>query len=250
MGNYVFSTRTLVEAVQEDALDAGSAHDMGGNIVTNLVSSGDAAVYDYSTNHVPGTTARDVGYWRDVGTIDSYYDAQMDPHQCPPHLQPLQRGMAHSHRPTFAPASWRSSSSTKKGAGASPSTRWCAAAAFFPAEPSGVRSFRQASWCTRARRSEGSVLMTGVDTGRGAVVRHAIIDKNVKIPPGCTIGVDREQDRRRGLTISEGGVVVIGKGDTITVDLTAGKRSSGPPQGSLRHGRAPSGARTAEGLSL
>src|SRR5690606_1612632 len=78
MGNYVFSARTLVEAVQEDALDAGSAHDMGGNIVTNLVASGDAAVYDFSKNKIPGATERDAGYWRDVGTIDSYYDAQMD----------------------------------------------------------------------------------------------------------------------------------------------------------------------------
>src|SRR6185503_8938259 len=78
MGNYVFSAPTLVEAVKADAANAESAHDMGGDIIRALVEKGEAAVYDFAQNVVPGTTERDRGYWRDVGTLDSYYEAQMD----------------------------------------------------------------------------------------------------------------------------------------------------------------------------
>ncbi len=78
MGNYVFTTKALVEALHRDAEDAHSVHDMGGSILPQLTDRGEAALYDFSANHVPGETTRDQGYWRDVGTLDSYYDAHMD----------------------------------------------------------------------------------------------------------------------------------------------------------------------------
>ncbi len=78
MGNYVFTTRALCEAVSQDAQDPDSKHDMGGNIIPMLVEQGRAEVYDFADNDVPGSTDRDRGYWRDVGTLDSYYDAHMD----------------------------------------------------------------------------------------------------------------------------------------------------------------------------
>src|SRR3989442_6719590 len=78
MGNYVFSAETLIEAVTTDAADEGSAHDLGGNIIPMLVARGDAYVYDFATNDVPGATDRDRGYWRDVGTLDAYHDAHLD----------------------------------------------------------------------------------------------------------------------------------------------------------------------------
>lgn len=78
MGNYVFTTKTLVEALRADAEDQGSDHDMGGNIIPALVDQGEARVYDFTENHVPGASERDHGYWRDVGTLDSYYQAHMD----------------------------------------------------------------------------------------------------------------------------------------------------------------------------
>ncbi|MPZ97307.1 MAG: glucose-1-phosphate adenylyltransferase, partial [Propionibacteriales bacterium] len=78
MGNYVFSTDVLLEALQADAGDQGSVHDMGGNIVPMLVKEGQAQVYDFQDNVVPGSTERDRHYWRDVGTIDSYYEAHLD----------------------------------------------------------------------------------------------------------------------------------------------------------------------------
>src|SRR5687768_11428609 len=78
MGNYVFSTETLIEALKIDAGDEGSVHDMGGNIIPLLVKEGLAHVYDFKDNEVPGATKRDRGYWRDVGTLDSYHEANMD----------------------------------------------------------------------------------------------------------------------------------------------------------------------------
>src|SRR6476469_7620415 len=78
MGNYVFSTEALLEAVKLDAGDEGSVHDMGGNIIPMLVGQGAAQVYDFADNEVPCATDRDRGYWRDVGTLDAYYDAHMD----------------------------------------------------------------------------------------------------------------------------------------------------------------------------
>jgi glucose-1-phosphate adenylyltransferase len=78
MGNYVFTTEALLEAVKLDAGDEGSVHDMGGNIIPMLVEKGAAEVYDFNDNDVPGSTERDQHYWRDVGTLDAYYDAHMD----------------------------------------------------------------------------------------------------------------------------------------------------------------------------
>jgi len=78
MGNYVFDTDVLVEALRKDAADDSSRHDMGGNIVPMLVRNGSAQAYDFTLNKVPGATERDAGYWRDVGSLDSYFDAHMD----------------------------------------------------------------------------------------------------------------------------------------------------------------------------
>src|SRR6266542_174731 len=78
MGIYVFSTRALVDAVTEDAGDRDSKHDLGGSIIPMLVGRGESSVYDFTTNLVPGTSQREHGYWRDVGDLDSYYEASMD----------------------------------------------------------------------------------------------------------------------------------------------------------------------------
>ena len=78
MGNYIFTTDALIECLNADAEDAESRHDMGGDIVPSFVSRGDAQVYDFTANNVPGSTDRDKAYWRDVGTIDAYHEAHMD----------------------------------------------------------------------------------------------------------------------------------------------------------------------------
>ena len=78
MGNYIFTTKVLIDAIRADADDDHSDHDMGGDIIPRLVGDGMAAVYDFNNNEVPGATERDHGYWRDVGTLDAFYDAHMD----------------------------------------------------------------------------------------------------------------------------------------------------------------------------
>ena len=78
MGNYVFDADVLVDALRKDADDDSSRHDLGGNIIPNLVRNGSAQAYDFHLNEVPGATSRDAGYWRDVGSLDAYFDAQMD----------------------------------------------------------------------------------------------------------------------------------------------------------------------------
>lgn len=216
MGNYVFSTKTLVEALKEDALDEKSSHDMGGDIVTNLVSSGDAAVYDFSTNEVPGATPRDAGYWRDVGTLDAYYDAQMDLISVHPIFNLYNMSWPiHTGQGILPPAKFVFDEEGRRGTAID--SMVCSGVILSGGQvrrsvvSSGVHVHSGA-------QVEDSVLMSGVDIGRGAIVKRAILDKNVKVPAGATIGVDLELDRKRGFTISDEGVVVLGKGDNIPLE--------------------------------
>jgi glucose-1-phosphate adenylyltransferase len=213
MGNYVFTTKTLIEAVHADAENKDSAHDMGGNIITMLVDSGGAAVYDFAQNRVPGATERDAGYWRDVGTLDSYYDAQMDLTSVHPVFNLYNQDWPiHTMQISLPPAKFVFDEEGRRGmaidsivsAGAIISGGAVRRSILSPAVV--VHSYSTV---------EDSVLMHGVQIGRRAIVRRAILDKGVKVPAGARIGVDLEEDRARGLTVSENGVVVIGKGDVV-----------------------------------
>jgi glucose-1-phosphate adenylyltransferase len=215
MGNYVFSARTLVDAVEKDALDKSSDHDMGGNIVTNLVNAGEAAVYDFSQNEVPGATPRDRGYWRDVGTLDSYYDAQMDLISVHPIFNLYNsRWVIHSSNISLPPAKFVFDEEGRRGAAVDSMVCGGSIIAGGMVKGSIISSGVQVG---EGASVEHSVLNSGVVIGKKAVVRRAIIDKNVVVPPGAEIGVNLEKDRARGFTISEGGVVVLGKGDHVPV---------------------------------
>jgi glucose-1-phosphate adenylyltransferase len=212
MGNYVFTTSALIDSVTADAADEGSKHDMGGSIVPMLVARGEAQVYDFSKNIVPGETERDKGYWRDVGTIDAFYDAHMDLISISPIFNLYNREWPILTRPDpLPPAKFVFDDEERRGQALD--SMVCAGVVISGATARrsvlspGVRlhSFAEV---------EDSVLFQDVDVGQNAVVHRAIVDKNVRIAPGAQIGVDPEADRRR-FHISEGGIVVIGKGETV-----------------------------------
>ncbi len=213
MGNYVFTTNTLVEAVLSDAENKDSAHDMGGNIITMLVNSGMASVYDFASNKVAGATERDRGYWRDVGEIDSYYDAQMDLISVHPVFYLYnQEWPIHTSLGSLPPAKFVFDEDGRRGAAIDS----LVSAGVIVSGALVRRSILSPGVVIHSHAMvEDSVLMHGVDIGRHAIVRRAIIDKGVKVPPGARIGVDVEHDRERGFTISDQGIVVIGKGDTV-----------------------------------
>jgi glucose-1-phosphate adenylyltransferase len=213
MGNYVFTTEALLDAVTRDAQSRESSHDMGGNIVPMLVGSGSAHVYDFSTNVVPGETERDRGYWRDVGTLDAFYDAHMDLISVHPifNLYNMEWPILTWPDP-LPPAKFVFDDEERRGEALD--SMVCAGVVI-----SGATVRRSVlspgahlhSWAC----VEDSILMQGVDVGRRALVRRAILDKNVRVEEGAQIGVDLERDRER-FAVSAGGVVVVGKGATVT----------------------------------
>ncbi|MFG1928220.1 glucose-1-phosphate adenylyltransferase [Cryptosporangium sp. NPDC048952] len=206
MGNYVFTTRTLLEALRLDAEDPSSAHDMGGNIIPNLVAKGEAAVYDFSDNEVPGATDRDRGYWRDVGTIDSYYEAHRDLASVHPIFNLYNRAWPIlTSMPQLPPAKFALTGRATESI--------VSAGCIVTGE---VRDSVLSPGVLVGAKAEvtESVLLNGVVIGEGAIVRNAILDKNVIVPPGAKIGVDPEFDRQH-YRVSEGGVVVLGKGQPV-----------------------------------
>ena len=212
MGNYIFRAETLVDAVTRDAADESSMHDVGGNIMPMLVEAGEVAVYDFDDNEVPGATDRDRGYWRDVGTLDSYYDAHMDLISVEPvfNLYNLDWPILTSY-PPYPPAKFVHSEPGRTGV----SIESMVCPGVIVSGGTVRRSVLSPSVTVHSYAEvEGSVLMPGVEVGRGAVVRNAIVDKNVQIPAGTQIGVDPDEDRAR-FTVSANGIVVIGKGQSV-----------------------------------
>jgi glucose-1-phosphate adenylyltransferase len=206
MGNYVFTKDALIDALRDDSADPTSIHDMGANIIPMLTDAGQARVYDFATNEVPGATDRDRGYWRDVGTLDSYHDAHMDLVSVHPIFNLYNRRWPIlSNLPPMPPAKFVEGGNAHEsmvGAGTIVSGAH-------------VRTSVIASSVTIESGAyvEGSVVMPGVRIGRNAVIRRAILDKNVVVPDSAQIGVDIERDRQL-YTVSDGGVVVLGKGIT------------------------------------
>ena len=213
MGNYVFSADALIDIVTRDADDEGSKHDMGGSIVPALVESGEAHVYDFSSNEVPGASEVERGYWRDVGTLDAFYDAHMDLISVEPEFNLYNREWPILTWPDPLPPAKFVFDDDDGRRGMALDSMVCAGVVISGAT---VRRsvLSPGAHLHSYAEVEDSVLMQGVDVGRKAVVRRAIVDKNVRIAEGAQVGVDPVADRER-FTISAGGVVVIPKGATV-----------------------------------
>jgi glucose-1-phosphate adenylyltransferase len=212
MGNYVFRTDVLMDAVRRDAADPRSKHDIGGNIMPLLVDEGQVAVYDFADNDVPGATDRDRGYWRDVGTLDSYYEAHLDLISTSPifNLYNFDWPILTS-QPPYPPAKFVHATEGRTG--------MAVKSMVSPGAIVSGGSVRRSVLSPRVHvhsyaEVDGAVLLDNVDVGQGAIVRNAIVDKNVRIPEGARIGVDPERDRAR-FTVSDGGIVVLGKGQIV-----------------------------------
>mgnify|MGYP006270647511 CR=1 FL=1 len=207
MGNYIFTTDALIAALKEDAADPLSIHDMGSNIIPMLTARNEASVYDFADNQVPGTTERDKGYWRDVGTLDSYHDAHMDLVSVHPIFNLYnQEWPILTSLPPLAPAKFVQGGNAHEsivGAGSIISGAHVRSSVV----AHDVRVFDGAY-------VDGVVLSPGVHIGRGAVVRNAILDKNIVVPDGAQIGVDLDHDREH-YTVSPGGIIVLGKGQYV-----------------------------------
>jgi glucose-1-phosphate adenylyltransferase len=213
MGNYVFDREVLVEVLRADADDDSSGHSIGGDIIPMLARDGAAHVYDYLENKVPGADGHDHGYWREMGTLDAYHDAHMD--LCA--VQPVfnlynDKWPILTSVPSLPPAKFVFEDGDRTGQavdsvvsnGVIVSGGLVRGSVLSP----GVRVD---SWA----RVERSVVLHNTRVGRHTVVRDAILDKNVRVLEGATVGVDIERDRKRGFTVSEGGITVVGKGSVV-----------------------------------
>ncbi|XVX21941.1 glucose-1-phosphate adenylyltransferase [Actinomycetota bacterium] len=215
MGNYVFDTDALIDAVTRDNANEGSKHDMGGDIIPDFVSRGEAGVYDFKNNDVPGSTDRDRDYWRDVGTLDSYYEAHMDLISIHPifNLYNYEWPIFTDYGP-YPPAKFIHGAQGRFGEAlnsmVSPGTIISGARVTGSVlSPSvHINSYTTVDDC---------VLLDGVRVGRNVQLRKAIIDKNVEIPEGTTIGYDADHDRERGFVVTESGLVIVGKEQPVTV---------------------------------
>jgi glucose-1-phosphate adenylyltransferase len=208
MGNYVFSTEVLLDALRADARDENSVHDMGGSIIPMLVREGVARVYDFADNDVPGSTDRDQGYWRDVGTIDSYHEAHMDLVSIHPVFNLYNRQW-----PIFT--SFHQLPPAKLVEGGEAHESMVANGSVIAGGVVDHSVISPGVTVLPGARVEAAVVMHGVTIGKGAVIRRAILDKNIHVPDDAQIGVDHEADRAKGYTVSDGGVVALGKNDSV-----------------------------------
>lgn len=216
MGNYIFKTQALIDELERDAGNDASNHDFGRDIIPGTVAGGRRVyVYDFAKNLVPGEDERERGYWRDIGTVDAYWEAQMDLVEVQPMFNlynrrwPLRTGLSLDPPAKFV---WSDEANARVGIATD-------SLVSDGVIISGGRIHRSVL-SPRVRINsfsevEESVLFENVGIGRHARIRRAIIDKDVVIPPGMSIGYDLEADRRR-FYVSDGGIVVIPKRAKLT----------------------------------
>lgn len=211
MGNYIFDKDVLLDALDNDEKVETSSHDFGKNVIPMLLEDGKSIfVYNFASNAFPGMTDGERGYWRDVGSIDAYWQANMDLLDSAPELNLYsQEWPIRTFNYNYPPAKFIWSEGDRVGmATNSMVSEGC------------IVSGGGLSRCVLSPRvrvnsysqvSE-SILMENVDIGRYSRIKRAIIDKNVDIPPNTRIGFNREEDEKRGFYVSPGGITVVPKG--------------------------------------
>jgi len=210
MGNYVFDADALVDAVLRDGQIETSNHDMGGDIVPDFVSRGDAGVYDLKRNEVPGSNERDRYYWRDVGTIDSFFDAHMDLIAPVPVFNLYNQDWPIFNQQTNLPPA----KFVRDANGNTGSTVDSLVSLGCLVSGAQVERSMIGPWCSidSGAKVLDSIVFERAAIGAGSIVNRAILDKDVVIAPGAQVGVDREADEARGFTVTDSGITVVGKG--------------------------------------
>ncbi len=210
MGNYVFDADVLIDAVQRDGDKTDSNHDMGGDLIPDFVARDDAAVYDLQRNDVPGSTERDRYYWRDVGTIESYFEAHQDLIATLPVFNLYNTAWPiFSQQLNSPPAKF-----VRDEKGALGNVIDSIVGLGCVVSGGHVERSVLSPWVTvgSAATVTDAVVFDRVAIGEGAVVQRAILDKNVVLDPGAVVGVDHDADRARGFTVTDSGITVVGKG--------------------------------------
>ena len=218
MGIYIFSTRFLFEQLLQDANTPGSSHDFGKDIIPSVIDS--SRVYAFPFRDENG---KQDAYWRDVGTLDAYYEANMDLIAVDPMLNMYdQRWPIRTHQGGFPPPKFVFGSDPQNSnnrVGSAIDSIVC---------PGSIISGGTVTRCvigpevrvnSYAKVSD-SILFDSVQVGKNAIVKNAIIDKGAIIPDDARIGLDPEHDRKRGFTVTESGITVIGKYTSIPIDKT------------------------------
>jgi glucose-1-phosphate adenylyltransferase len=216
MGNYIFTKRTLMALLEADAKDAASHHDFGKDILPKLAGKAPLYAYNFQTNQIVGEPEGSVPYWRDVGTIDAYYEASMDLRAVKPDLNLYNRQWPlRSASYPDPPAKFTFDETHRRGEAInSIVSAGCILSG-------GVVRNSILGRGVRVHTSalvEGCIIMDNCDIGRYAKVRRAILDKNVRVPEGAQIGYDLDADRARGWHVTDSGIVVIdGERSTVPV---------------------------------
>jgi glucose-1-phosphate adenylyltransferase len=215
MGNYVFSTATLLRLLREDAANEQSQHDFGHDILPKLAGQAEIYAYNFQTNRIPGEPAGAEPYWRDVGTIDAYYDANMDLRRVSPALNLYNRAWPlRSASYPDPPVKFTFDEENRRGQAIDTIVSGgCILAGGMVRNSILGRHVRVHTGAL----VEDSIIMDNCDIGRHTKVRRAILDKNVKVPAGTIIGYDLEADRTRYFVTESGIVVVSGERSPVEV---------------------------------
>jgi len=215
MGNYVFSTQTLLKLLRDDAADESSKHDFGHNILPKLAGHSEIFAYDFQTNKIPGEKEGAQPYWRDVGTIDAYYEANMDLRSVSPVLNLYNRAWPlRSASYPDPPAKFTFDEELRRGQAIdSIVSGGCLLSGGVVRNSVLGRSVRVHAGAV----VEDSIIMDNCDIGRRAKVRRAILDKNVKVAADDRVGFDLETDRQRHFVTESGIVVLSGERSPVEV---------------------------------